>query len=305
MAVYPYEFQKGNVVVRDNKRFYVLDRNGKQLCEFPNSNPMLWNRDMGLITANVKERKIFFRIYKDTEKFSEITTEVSANSVQKILKNGSEILVLCTDEDGENKVLKLAFFSNKCSPIRSFVLKDPSGKAEVLDDKKAMIHDALCYHDRLWISGYPSHSGGMSCYSIVTASKNLEELTGLFSEEDLRGETEKNLGKRIKTLSGIAGNNRGIVIYNDSDFVSVCTNPPGKLTVFSSETGDKYVLTNSIDTMTGVNWGFHAILVLNEEILVTNCHQQVGKIYRIDKKSGEVKGIFASGIPGIEMIEIE
>ncbi len=44
---------------------------------------------------------------------------------------------------------------------------------------------------------------------------------------------------------------------------------------------------------------------MKEEILVFNIHSNATKIYRIDKKTGNVKGIFASGISGIEMLEIK
>lgn len=301
--IFAQSFQNGHILVRDNKNFYIFDNTGKEIKRFSGSSPMVWIENVGLVTSKIENGFVVFKVFKAPEDSYEIKTEIKAKSVNKLLKKDSEIILLYVEP--EKNAVKVAIFSKNFKCITDIDLKDPSGNSEILNEKKAIIHDAVIYKDKLWISGYPYHSGAISCYSLILPEKIPEELKGLFSEEELEKETQKTIGKRIKTISGIAGNNRGISLYNEKYLISVDTNPPGRLTIFSPETEESKILTWQIDPALTEKWGFYSLLVMEEEILVSNVHPRVRKIYRIDKKTGKVKGIFTSGIAGLEMLEIK
>jgi len=296
-------FQPGQILIRDDKNFYIFNNMGVEIKKFSGSAPMVWIKDIGLITSKIEDGFVIFKVFKTPEDFYKIKTEIKAKSVKKLLKKDEEFILLYIEP--EKDAIKVAIFSKDFKCISDIYLRDPSGNYEILKEGKAFIYDAVIFKDKLWISGYPYHSGEISFYPIVFSKKVPEEIKDLFSEEEIIAEVEKNKGKRIGKISGIAGNNRGIGLYDDKNLISVDTNLPGKLTIFSPETNESKILTISIDPSLNEKWGFYGILVLENEILVSNVHPNVKKIYRIDKKTGQVKGIFASGITGIEMQEIQ
>lgn len=296
-------FQSGQILIRDDKNFYIFNNMGVEIKKFSGSAPMLWMENIGLITSKIENGFVIFKVFKTPEDSYEIKTEIKAKSIKKLIKKDEGFILLYIEP--EKDAIKVAIFSIDFKCISDIYLRDPSGNCEILKEEKASIHDALIFKDKLWISGYPYHSGATSFYSLISSQKVPEEIKDLFSEEEIEGAIEKNRGKRIGEISGIAGNSRGICLYDERNLILVDTNLPGKLTIFSPETNESKILTISIDPSLNEKWGFYGVLVLENEILVSNVHPNVKKIYRIDKKTGQVKGIFASGISGIEMLEIK
>jgi len=287
------EFQKGNILIRDGKNIYIFNKEGQEIDKISDSGHMVWDNNLGLVVSKIYDSKVIFRIYKTTNNFSEVKTEIKVKEINKLLKKKENLILLYTDK---NNVIKIAIFSKDFKLKDNFPLRDPSGNPEILNKKKAIIHDALVYKEQLWISGYPYHSGGISCFNLKFSETIPDELKGLFSEKEIKGEVARGKGKRIKTLSGIAGNNRGLSLYDNKNIASISTNPPGKITVFSPDTSESFILTSSIDPNTGQRWGFQCIFVLGNKILVSNVHSRVKKIYIIDKKTGKAEGIFKEGI---------
>jgi hypothetical protein len=301
------KFEKGDVLLRDSKNFYLYTREGELKTQFPDSAPMVWIKGKGLLTGILRDGKVVLRNYAGPGASKEFSYDIKAESIKKILCSKNKILLLYTAaEDGDKKAIKLAVFSSEdYSLLYDIYLRDSGGNPEILNANKDGINDALIFKDeQLWISGYPNASGDISCFSIAETKPVPRELKGLFTEEELAAESKKSTGKRTKTLVGIAGNSRGLGLYDKDKLVSVCAAPPGTLTVFAPETGESSVLTQSIE-YSGERYGFQGVLVLNNEILVSNVHSNVRKVYRIDKKSGTVKGIFANGVSAGEMLEIQ
>jgi hypothetical protein len=303
------KFEKGDVLLRDSKNFYLYTRGGKLKTQFPGSAPMVWLKGNGLLTGILRDGKVVLRNYAGPDTLKELSYDIKAESIKKILSSKNKILLLYTAvKDDDKRAIKLAVFSSEdYSLLYDIYLRDFGGNPEILNADKAGIYDALIFkNEQLWISGCPSASGDISCFSIAETKQVLQELKGLFTEEELSAEAKKNTGKRTKTLSGIAGNSRGLGIYDKDKLVSVCAAPPGTLTVFSPETGESSVLTQGISIeYSGETWGFQGVLVLDNEILVSNVHSNVRKVYRFDKKSGAAKGIFANGVSADELLEIQ
>jgi hypothetical protein len=302
------KFEKGDVLLRDSKNFYLYTREGELKTQFPDSAPMVWLKGKSLLTGILRDGKVVLRNYAGPGVSKEFSYDIKAESIKKILCSKNKIMLLYTAaKDGNKSTIKLAVFSSEdYSFLYDICLKDPDGNPEILNANKAGIHDALIFKDeQLWISGYPSASGDISCFSIAEARQQVpKELKGLFTEEEFAAESKKNTGKRTKTLVGIAGNSRGLGIYDKDKLIAVCINPPGKLTVFSTETGENSILTQSIECSGEGGW-VTGVLVLDNEIFVSNVHSDVKKVYRIDKKSGAIKGIFANGVAASEMLEIQ
>lgn len=290
------EFRKGSILVRDTRNIYIFDKEGNQLGKITDSGHMLWHNLSGLIIGKISNDKIVLKIYQNPESFKEIDTEIEAKEINKLLSKGKDILILYTDK---NDVLKIAVLSENFKVKENFPLKDNSGNPVVVNKQKIIIHDAVIFNDLLVISGYPYHSGGISCFNLKIEKEVPEELKGLFSEDEILKDVEKKKGAIVKTFSGIAKNNRGLDIYDKENLISVCINT-GQVTVFSPRTGKSKILNFAVD-ITGEKWGFGEIVVLDEDILVSNSHPKVRKIYLLDKKTGKVKRIFKEGIGAIEM----
>lgn len=298
--IFSGEFENGSILVRDTRNIYILDRNGSEIGKISDSGPILWHKSLGVIIAKIHNDKLILKVYKQPENFEEIETDIEVKEVNKLLSKEKNLVVVYTDK---NDILKLAIFSEDLKPKDNFPLRDNSGNPVVIKKEKTIIHDVIIFNNCLVISGHPYHSGGISFFNLKIEKNLPNELKGLFSEEEIEKEEKKKQGKIIKTFSGIAGNNRGIDMYDNENLISVCTNT-GRITIFSPETGKSKVLNNSVD-ITGEKWGFSCILCTDDEILVSNSHPKVKKIYLVDKQTGEVKSIFKEGLLATEMLEIK
>jgi hypothetical protein len=63
-------------------------------------------------------------------------------------------------------------------------------------------------------------------------------------------------------------------------------------------------LTPQIDPKVTFTWGWNSVLVSKNEIFVTNLHPEAGRVVRIDRASGRVKGELVSGFPVSEIVEV-
>ena len=64
-------------------------------------------------------------------------------------------------------------------------------------------------------------------------------------------------------------------------------------------------LTAQIDPKVTFTWGWNGVLVSKDDIFVTNLHPDAGRVVRIDRASGRVKGDLVSGFPVSEIVEVQ
>jgi hypothetical protein len=296
-------FRSGDLVVRTKVDLQVY-RGTQKVLAFGESGAIAADRTGGVWVGLNRDGKLVLRRYSSTEVYREYSAAMPGTvaSVRKVLASDGALFVVFTVDRGQAgqpiEVIRFSTADNTFS--HPFALRDAKGNAEVLTEE-GLWDAALLPSGQLWLSGYPSGSGGMAGYAVGNLPAGLEKEFGV---ETMGGNVhvlQVNPGLPTKS-----GNNRGIAVWSDTQLL-VLDGASGRLSIFDPVNPDdatrSYPLTKAVDaTIPGTWGGFISVLNGKQRMLVNSgisC-----KIYQIDPTTNQVTGELASGVVALELVEV-
>jgi hypothetical protein len=311
-------FQAGDYILRcaNDLRWY---RGDEELARWGQSWTLCTDNQQQLWTGFILEGKITLRRFSAPAESQDYVSAANfeGGSISKIVSDGDYLHILVTVPRGgkqSERLIKLVPFSiSSASFGEDVVLKDHNGQPELLllppipavaqlpkPRQELLTHGiwdaALFGKNRLWIS---------------TQDQVLSYLVGkvLPATDHTRIAYAEGTGVREKVIhrrSVDVGNPRGIAPCTESQIALVDCSGSGRLILLGALGPVSSVeLTPQIDPKVTFTWGWNGVLVSKDDIFISNVHPTAGRVVRIDRTSGRVKGDLVTGFPVSEIVEVQ
>jgi hypothetical protein len=310
-------FQAGDYVFRgvDDLQWY---RGNRQLNSWGQSWTICADNQQNLWAGFVQDGKVVLRRFSAPTRFQDYPSAASfaGGTIAKVIFAGDQLYVLVTVPHGgrqRERLIKLVPFSiSNGSFGAEVVLKDYNGQPELLllpplppadrlpkPRKELLTHgiwDALLFgKNQLWISTQDQ----IVCYSVGVIPPIADHAK--IANAGGTGVRKKVVHRRDMDV----GNPRGIAPYSETQIVLVDCSGGGRL-ILLNVLGPvvSFVLMPEIDSGVTFTWGWHGVLVSNNDFFVSNLHPNAGRVACIDRTTWQVKDNLVSGFPVSEIVEI-
>lgn len=311
-------FQPGDLILRgaSDLRWY---RGDEELARWGQSWAICADHQQQLWAGFVQDGKITLRRFSAPAKSQDYASAASfeGGSISKIALAGDHLHILVTVPHGgkqSERLIKLVPFSiSSASFGQDVVLKDYNGQPELLllpplppadrlpkPRKELLTHGiwdaALFGKNQLWISTQDQ----IISYLIGEVPPAADHAKIAYAEGT--GMRKKVVHRRDADV----GNPRGIAPCSETQIALVDCSGNGRLILLGVLGPVSSVeLTTQIDPKVTFAWGWNSVLVSKDDIFVTNLHPNAGRVVRIDRASGRVKGELVSGFPVSEIVEVQ
>jgi len=312
------QFQTGDYVLRgvSDLRWY---RGDEQLGHWGQSWAICADYQQQLWAGFIQDGKITLRRFTAPAKSQDYVSAANfeGGSISKITLAGDHLYILLTVPHGgkqlERLITLVPFSISSAGFGQDVVLKDYNGQPELLllpplppvdrlpkPRKELLTHGiwdaALFGKNQLWISTQDQ----IVSYLIGEDPPVAEHAKIAYAEGT--GMRKKVVHRRDVDV----GNPRGIAPCSDTQMALVDCSGNGRLILLGVLGPVSSVeLTTQIDPKVTFAWGWNSVLVSKDDIFVTNLHPNAGRVVRIDRASGRVKGDLVSGFPVSDIVEVQ
>jgi len=312
------QFQAGDYIFRglSDLRWY---RGDEQLARWGQSWAICADSHQQLWAGFVQDGRITLRRFTAPTKSQDYVsaTGFEGGSLSKIIFADDHLhLVVTVPHQGKpsERLIKLVPFTiSGASFGQEIVLNDYNGQPELLmlpplppisklpkPRKELLTHGiwdaALFGKSQLWISTQDK-----------VISYLIGEIPSAVDHAKIAYEEGSGMRKKvIHRLDADVGNPRGIAACSETQIALVDCSGNGRLILLGVLGPVSSVeLTSQIDPKVTFAWGWNNVLVSKDDIFVTNLHPNAGRVVRIDRASGRVKGELVSGFPVAEIVEVQ
>ncbi len=312
------QLQAGDYVLRGTGDL-LWYRGDEQLARWGLSWAICADHEQHLWAGFVQDGKITLRRFSAPAKYQDYVSAAGfdGGSISKIILAGDYLHLLVTvPHEGKQseRLIKLVPFSvSSASFGQEVVLNDNNGQPELLllsplppADRLPKARRELLTHG-IWDASL----FGKNQLWISTQDKIISYLIGKVAPAADRAKIvyAEGTGMRKKVIhqrDADVGNPRGITPYSETQLALVDCSGNGRLILLDALSSDSSAeLTKQIDPEVTFAWGWNSVLVSKDDIFVSNLHPDAGRVVRIDRASGRVKGDLVSGFPVSEIVEIQ
>lgn len=317
-------FEPGDLVVRGRDSL-LLYRDGKQIASWGDSWVIGAGAQRSVYAASVDAEALVLRRYTSTADCTKCRSDALGAGlvVSKVLHWRGRAYVVYTIDHEENAagpweevvegrvsgrwICVIPFDPRTGEFLRPIPLRDEFERAEIIMKVKeltdgspippgardavlelGLFDAAITPRGELWLST----QGKLTSYMLGGLPQGLLRL---LDPEHIEG-----FGRRVGKIDWWVsrhGNGTGIAALSDTRLIVVNGNAPGGLTIVNTvDPPASRPLCEAVFPDDKQAWGLRPVLDLGDEILVAHTHQDVDKILRVSRATGEVLGTLVEGI---------